>query len=58
MADVKAVEAIAEVRQVKTMADRSINVTLNIPEPYKQQAKLLIDWQGFMVRLVAVLEDS
>ena len=59
MADkVKAIEVSAEVRQVKTMTDHSLNVTLNIPETYKEQAKVLIDWQGLMIRLVAVLEDS
>lgn len=58
LAEVKAVEASAEVRQIKTMTDHSVNVTLNIPEPYKEQAKILMDWQGLMIRLVAVLEDS
>jgi hypothetical protein len=53
-----AVEASAEVRQVKTAVDNSITVTLNFPEPYKQHAKKFIDWVGLMVRVVAVLEDS
>lgn len=58
MAEVIAVEASAEVRQVKTMADRSINITLNLPEPFKEQAKLFVDWQGLMIRIVAVLEET
>ena len=52
-----AIEASAEVRQVKTMADFSVSVILNFPEPYKQQAKKFIDWQGKMVRIVAVCEE-
>ncbi len=53
-----AVEASAEVRQVKTMADFSVNVVLNFPESFKPAVKKFIDWQGKMVRVVAVLEDS
>lgn len=53
MADkIKAVEIRAEVRQIKTMADGSINVTLNLPEDCKEQAKKLIDWQGLEVHAV------
>ena len=56
--EVLAVEAVAEVRQVKTMADFTLNVTLNIPENCKEQAKKLIDWQGKIIRLVAVLNEK
>jgi len=56
--EVLAVEAVAEVRQVKTMADFTINITLNIPENCKEQAKKLIDWQGKIIRLVAVLDEK
>lgn len=52
-----AIEAVAEVRQVKTMADFSVSVTLNFPETMKEQVKRFIDWQGKMVRIVAVEED-
>ena len=55
--DIKAIEMVAEVRQIKTMADFSINVTLNIPENCKEQCKNLIDWQGKQVRMVIVLEQ-
>jgi hypothetical protein len=51
-----AIEAVAEVRQIKTMSDFTVNVTLNIPENCKEQAKKLIDWQGKLVRIVVVLE--
>lgn len=57
LAEVVAIEAKAEVRQVKTMADYSVSVVLNFPEQYKAQAKQFIDWQGKMVRLVAVAEE-
>jgi hypothetical protein len=38
-----AVEASAEVRQVKTMADFSVNITLNLPECFKPAAKKFMD---------------
>ena len=49
---IRAIEIRAEVRQIKTMADGSINVILNLPEDCKDQAKVLIDWQGLEVRAV------
>ena len=52
-----AIEAVAEVRQVKTMADFTVTVSLNFPETCKEQAKQFIDWQGKMVRIVAVMEE-
>jgi len=53
-----AIEAIAEVRQVKTMADFTVNVTLNLPEQCKEQSKMFIDWQGKLIKLVAVQIDN
>jgi len=58
MSKVKAVEFVAEVRQVKTMADQTINLTVNIPEDCREQAKQFIDWLHGMVRIVAVIEDE
>ena len=55
--DVLAIEASAEVRQVKSMVDGSINVVLNLPEPFKPQGKFFMDWVGKMVRIVVVGED-
>ena len=55
---IKAVEAVAEVRQVKTMADYTLSVTINFPEDCREQAKKFIDWQGSIVRIVAILEDD
>ena len=53
---IKAVEIRAEVRQIKTMADHTINVTLNLPEDCLEQAKILLGWQGNEVK--AVIENA
>ena len=45
-------EIRAEVRQIKTMVDGSVNLTLNIPEDCKEQVKILLDWLGLEVKLV------
>ena len=57
MAEQIAIEASAEVRQIKTMADYTVSVTLNFPEPFREQAKKFIDWQGKMIRIVAIIEE-
>jgi len=49
---IKAVEVRAEVRQIKTMADHTVNITLNIPEDCIEQIKVMMDWLGFEVRAV------
>lgn len=46
---VKAIEFVAEVRQVKTMADGSVSVYLNLPEFCREQAKVLLDWHHLEV---------
>lgn len=61
MADDKeqvAIEFPAEVRGVKTMADLTASLTLNVPEPFKAAVmERFSKWQGLMVRIVAVLEE-
>lgn len=52
---VKAVEIRAEIRQIKTMADHTINVTINLPEDCLPQAQILLGWQGDEVR--AIIEN-
>ena len=52
---IKAVEVRAEVRQIKTMADGSVNVILNLPEDCKEQVKVLLDWQGLEVKAVIAI---
>ncbi len=52
------VEFVAEVRQIKTMADHTINITLNIPEYCTEQAKKLLDWLADEVKVIIVSPDS
>ena len=46
MSEVKAVEIRAELRQIKTMADGTVNIVLNLPEDCREQVKVLLDWLG------------
>jgi hypothetical protein len=50
--EIKAIEIRAEVRQIKTMVDGSISLTLNIPEDCMEQMKILLDWLGLEVKLI------
>ena len=56
MSEIKAVEVRAELRQIKTMADGTVNIVLNLPEDCKEQVKVLLDWLGFELR--AVIADD
>jgi len=56
--NIHAVEVRAEVRQIKTMADSSVNVVLNIPEDCREQVKVLLDWLGYEVKAVIVQQDA
>lgn len=38
------VEIRAELRQIKTIADGTVNITLNLPEDCLPQVKILLDW--------------
>lgn len=58
MGEVKAVEIRAEVRQIKTMADRTVNVILNLPEDCTEQVKVLLDWLGLEVGVVVANADQ
>ena len=51
----KAVEVRAELRQIKTMSDGSINIILNLPEDCKPQVKVLLDWLGLEVKAVIAI---
>jgi hypothetical protein len=55
--EVKAIEVRAEVRQIKTMADGTVNVILNLPEDCKEQCKVLLDWLGYEVKAVIVKNE-
>jgi hypothetical protein len=52
MTEIKAVEIRAEVRQIKTMADSTVNLVLNVPEDCIEQVKVLLDWIGLEVKAV------
>lgn len=54
--EIKAVEIRAEVRQIKTMADGTVNVILNLPEDCKEQVKVLLDWLALEVKAVIAKE--
>ena len=54
--EVKAVEIRAELRQIRTMVDGSVNITLNLPEDCKEQVKVMLDWLGMEVK--AVIESN
>ncbi len=56
MSDVKAVEIRAELRQIRTMADGTVNVLLNLPEDCIPQVKVLLDWLGLETRVVITSE--
>ena len=53
-----ALEILAEVRQVRTMADGSVNVTLNLPEYCLPQAQVLLAWVRGEVRAVVEIVDQ
>ncbi len=50
--EIRAVEVRAEVRQIKTMADGTVNVILNLPEDCIEQVKILVGWRGNEVKAV------
>ena len=58
MSDIKAIEFVAEVRQIKTMADGSVTVLLNMGEDCREQAKVFLDWHHSAVRgVLEILTD-
>ena len=55
---IRAVEVRAELRQIKTMVDGSVNVILNLPEDCREQTKVLLDWLNLEVKAVITAPDS
>ncbi len=53
--DVKAVEFVAEIRQVKTMADHTVNVTLNLPEYCGEPSAWFMLHHGMEVKGIVVI---
>jgi len=56
--DDKQIQFDAEVRSIKTMADGTVNVTLNLPEYCIEQAKRFIDWHGLMVKCAVLVSEK
>jgi len=56
MSEIKAVEIRAELRQIKTMVDGTVTITLNLPEDCKEQVKVMLDWLGLELKAVIVNE--
>ena len=55
---IRAVEIRAELRQIKTMADGTVNVTINLPEDCKEQVKVMLDWLQMEVKAVIASPDN
>jgi hypothetical protein len=56
--DIKAVEIEAELLSIKTTANGTVNVTLNLPEYCIPQAKVMMDWLKDMVHCVIELQTK
>jgi len=52
--EVKAVEFEAELRQIKSMADHTYNVTINVPEYCLPMVQTMMAWLGGLVNVVVV----
>jgi len=52
--EVKAVEFEAELRQIKSMADGSYNIVLNVPEYGLEPVKAMMGWIKDQVKVVLV----
>ena len=49
---IKAVEIEAELRQIRTMTDGTVNIILNVPEYCMPQVKIMMDWLKDNVKVV------
>ena len=54
--EIKAVEIRAELRQIKTNVDDTVNIVLNVPEDCREQVKVLLDWLKFELKVLIVNE--
>ena len=53
-----AIEFEAELRQVKSMADGTCNIVLNVPEYCLEQSQTMLGWLKDLVRVVMVTSDT
>ncbi len=54
--EIKAVEIRAELRQIKTLDNGTVNIVLNLPEDCIEQIKVMMDWLKLEVKAVIVCE--
>ena len=55
--EIKAVEIDAEIRQIKSMADHTYNIVLNVPEYCLPQVRVMMGWLLNAVKITIVNED-
>ena len=58
MAEPVAVEFEAEMRQVKSMADGTYNIVLNVPEYCLPQVREMMGWLKELVRVVMAKDQQ
>lgn len=58
MAEAVAVEFEAELRQVKSMADGTYNITINVPEYCLEQVQTMMGWLKDLVQIVMVRDEK
>jgi len=54
MTDQEPVHFDAELRQIKTMADGTYNVTFNVPEYQLEQIRIMMGWLRSQVGIAAI----
>ncbi len=59
MADkVVGVELEAELRQIKSMADGTYNIVINVPEYCLEQVKVMLGWLNSLVDIVIAEKEK
>jgi len=51
-----AVEFEAELRQIKSMADHSYNIVINVPEYCLPQVQAMLGWLGDLLKVVIAVD--
>ena len=54
----QAVELDAELRQIRSMADGTYNIVLNVPEYCLPQVQAMMGWLKSLVKVVMANEDG
>jgi hypothetical protein len=55
---VVAIEFEAEMRQIRSMADGTYNIVLNVPEYCLPQVQTMVGWLKGLVKIVMVNQDD